>query len=292
VFRFALLMVRALGKRRHWAHTVAAGSVVAFMAAGGCVQSSQPDDSDAQLAFDKDAGDLDRVERYCLRAAQLFCAGLEPCCRSIQSNFERDICVRVRAEHCMEPAGYESPTFDEAAADTCLQELEHQFDDCQQPPGQGLMPISLHRRPTCDAAWSTTDPKRYPRYAPDELCGDGTKLCQDGYFCDQSAPQSERACTERRAAGATCSSSGDCASGLYCNEASSCEPVLGDGAACEYGENCGSAVCCGECMPAPAMDQQLCWIFDYPGGESYPSELGDATSPCVSIRLNAEAMAR
>lgn len=256
---------------------------------GGCVHRSDEGpshDSDAHIAFDKSADELDEVERYCLKSAQLFCAGLEPCCGSIHYGFEREICILLRAERCIAPRSANA-TFLPDGAQACLEQLEHeQFQDCLQPLGEARMPIDLHRRPVCDAAWADTGPKRY---APGEACDQSLKLCPEGYFCDTSVEGADRTCIERLPQASRCEYDGDCAPGLYCSPDDACVPVLELGRGCEYGSECGSDLCCGrQCVRAPAVDAHLCWIFNYPGGD-YPRELGDTENACVSIAYNTTA---
>jgi hypothetical protein len=256
---------------------------------GGCVHRSGAEpslDSDAHIAFDKGADELDEVERYCLESAQLFCAGLEPCCASINYSFEREICILLRAEHCIAPRSADA-TFLPEGAQACLDQLEHeQFQDCLQPLGEAKMPIDLHRMPVCDAAWAGTGPKRY---APGEACDQSTKLCPEGYFCDTSVEGAARTCIERLPETSGCQYDGDCKSGLYCAPNDTCAPMLELGRDCEYRNECGSDLCCGrQCVRAPAVDAHLCWIFNYPGGD-YPSELRDTENACISIAYNTTA---
>jgi hypothetical protein len=256
---------------------------------GGCVYRSDAgssQDSDARIAFDKSADALDEVERYCLKSAQLFCAGLEPCCASINYSFERDICILVRAEHCIAPRGADA-TFLPEGAQACLDRLEHeQFQDCLQPLGEAKMPIALHRQPACDAAWARTGPQRY---APGDACNQGLKLCPEGYFCDTSVEGAARTCIERLPEASDCEYDSDCKPGLYCGPAGTCTGMLELGRDCEYRNECASDLCCGrQCVRAPAVDAHLCWIFNYPGGD-YPRELGDTENACVSIAYNTTA---
>lgn len=268
---------------------VLAGATLLFVLVSGCGTSRTADD-DAMIAFGKPSGDLNELELSCLRNAQSFCAGLGPCCRSIKHDFEQEICLMVRAERCVAPGTSSSAGFNSDGAEQCLTKLEHQFDECLQPLGEGFRPIELHQRPVCDAAWPA--PAGPARYAPGEECSVGLKVCPVGQRCDRSVPEGQRFCVPLSAAGEACTYSIDCQPGLRCDEQDACGPLLAEGALCMFHDDCDTALCCGQaCVRAPAVDAHLCWIFNYPGGD-YDSQLSDAYDACPSITSNAMARAK
>lgn len=266
------------------------GVFSALLANSGCVYRTgegQSQQSDARTAFHKDADELDELERYCLRSAQLFCDGLAPCCASINYGFERDICLLVRAEHCVSPrmAGGE---FVAQAAPACLDRTSKQFEECLQPFGEARKPSSIHSLSRCDEAWSgLVNTPEY--YAEGESCEGSLKRCPEGTFCDDQTSGDDRVCLPVRSEGGDCRYTAHCEPGLYCG-ARVCTRQVDLHADCEYGEECTSALCCGrECVRAPAVDAHLCWLFNYPGGD-YPDELRDTDNVCVSIATNTSAM--
>jgi hypothetical protein len=263
------------------------GATLLFALVSGCGGSRAPDDDDAMIAFGKHVGDLNELERSCLRNAQTFCAGLGPCCQSIKHDYEQEICLMVRAEHCVAPGTSSTAGFKPDGAQQCLDKLEHQFDECLQPLGEGFRPIELHQRPVCDGAWPA--PVGPARYAPEEECSFGLKVCPVGQLCDHGVPEGQRFCVPLAAAGEPCSNTSDCQSGLRCDEQDACRPLLAEGSACTFHDDCDTALCCGHvCVRAPAVDAHLCWIFNYPGGP-YDRELADAYDACPSITSNAMA---
>jgi hypothetical protein len=100
--------------------------------------------------------------------------------------------------------------------------------------------------------------------AIDQPCGAGSPQCQPGLYCQwQSTPPYASLCEARGAAGATCTDSDECLTGLGCADDGFCRPLVGAGASCAPG-----AGACGLFLYCSAAAGSRCADWPYQSGDS------------------------
>lgn len=236
-----------------------------------------------------DDDDPSPAERFASRYADIYCAGMAPCCQAAGNPHEVDACRQLFG--LFGYAAAQAKHFDSAAADQCLVELETTLATCDtrepevcgrvfsgdRAPGQPCeseadcaLPASGDT--TCDYSFeSGSDPSGICKVvlpaADGQPCGDTgstTELhrCTEdpGFYCEHAT----NTCRARVPVGADCSS-GQCAVDARCDSATlTCVALAPVGGKCSGSSDCVAEAFCdpsGTCFAKKAAGE-ACSGFD------------------------------